>query len=102
MKQQLAIARALLHRPQLLFLDEPTAGLDPVAARDLRALLARLSAEEGVTVFLTTHNVPEAEQLCGLVGLMRSGRLLAVAPPAALAAKHALEQALVDLMESPR
>ena len=81
MKQTLAIARALLHRPELVFLDEPTAGLDPTAARALRDDLSRLSADEGVTIFLTTHNLQEAERLCALVGVVRRGRLLAVAPP---------------------
>ena len=84
MKQKLAIARALLHRPELLFLDEPTAGLDPIAAGALRDDLARLVAREGVTVFLTTHNLAEAERLCALVGIVRGGRLLAVAPPTQL------------------
>lgn len=86
MKQKLAIARALLHRPELVFLDEPTAGLDPIAAAALRDHLSRLSANEGVTVFLTTHNLAEAERLCALVGVVRDGRLLAVAPPAHLSA----------------
>jgi ABC-2 type transport system ATP-binding protein len=86
MKQQLAIARALFHRPELVFLDEPTAGLDPVAAAALRDRLARLSASEGVTVFLTTHNLGEAERLCSLAGVVRNGRLLAVGPPAQLGA----------------
>jgi len=86
MKQQLAIARALFHRPSLVFLDEPTAGLDPVAAVALRDRLARLSESEGVTVFLTTHNLAEAERLCALAGVVRKGRLLAVGPPAQLAA----------------
>jgi ABC-2 type transport system ATP-binding protein len=81
MKQKLAVARAVLHRPELLFLDEPTAGLDPVAAEALRDDLARLAAREGVTVFLTTHNLAEAERLCALVGIVRGGRLLAVGPP---------------------
>ena len=84
MKQKLAIARALLHRPELVFLDEPTAGLDPIAAGALRDHLSRLSANEGVTVFLTTHNLREAERLCALVGVIRGGRLLAVAPPSQL------------------
>jgi ABC-2 type transport system ATP-binding protein len=84
MKQQLAIARALFHRPQMVFLDEPTAGLDPTAAATLRDSLARLSASEGVTVFVTTHNLPEAERLCALVGVIRKGRMLAVAHPAHL------------------
>jgi ABC-2 type transport system ATP-binding protein len=86
MKQKLAIARALLHRPELVFLDEPTAGLDPVAAAALRDDLSRLSASEGVSVFLTTHNLAEAERLCALVGVVHNGRLLAVAPPAQLGA----------------
>ncbi len=88
MKQKLAIARALLHRPELVFLDEPTAGLDPVAAVALRDHLSRLSASEGVTIFLTTHNLAEAERLCALVGVVSNGQLLAVAPPAQLGARR--------------
>ncbi|MEK7407547.1 MAG: ABC transporter ATP-binding protein [Acidobacteriota bacterium] len=81
MKQKLAVARALLHRPAVLFLDEPTAGLDPVAAASLRDDLSALAAREGVTVFLTTHNLAEAEKLCGLVAVIRQGRLVAVGHP---------------------
>jgi ABC-2 type transport system ATP-binding protein len=81
MKQKLAVARAILHRPKVIFLDEPTAGLDPVAAAALREDLIGLVARESVTVFLTTHNLSEAERLCGLVGVIRQGRLLAVGPP---------------------
>jgi ABC-2 type transport system ATP-binding protein len=84
MKQKLAIARALLHRPALLFLDEPTAGLDPRAAFELRNQLARLAREEGVTVFLTTHNLAEAEQLCAMIAVIRAGRLVAVDSPEGL------------------
>jgi ABC-2 type transport system ATP-binding protein len=65
MKQKLAVARAMLHRPPLIFLDEPTAGLDPAAAAGLRDDLARLVDQEGTTVFLTTHNLAEAEKVCG-------------------------------------
>ena len=71
MKQKLAIARALFHRPALLFLDEPSAGLDPLAAAALHEELTRLVRAEGVTVFLTTHNMSEAAKLCALVGLVR-------------------------------
>ncbi len=81
MKQKLAISRALLHRPSLVFLDEPSAGLDPVAAAALRDDIARLAKSEGVTVFLTTHNLAEAERLCAQVGVIRGGKLLAVGHP---------------------
>lgn len=81
MKQKLAIARVLLHRPALIFLDEPTAGLDPVAAAALRDDLEGLVASKGVTVFLNTHNLSEAERLCQQVGVIRSGKLLAVGSP---------------------
>ena len=78
MKQKLSVARTLLHRPALIFLDEPTAGLDPVAAAALREDLAALAAREGVTIFLTTHNLAEAEKLCQHVGVINKGRLLAI------------------------
>ncbi len=84
MKQKLAIARPLLHRPGLVFLDEPTAGLDPVAAANLRDDLAALASRQGATIFLTTHNMAEAEKLCNLVAVIRQGKLLAVGSPAAL------------------
>jgi ABC-2 type transport system ATP-binding protein len=81
MKQKLAIARTMLHRPALIFLDEPTAGLDPVAAAALRDELLALASREGVTVFLTTHNLAEAEKLCAQVAVIRQGKLLAVGSP---------------------
>lgn len=84
MKQKLAVARTLLHHPRLVFLDEPTAGLDPIAAAALRDDLAALAEKEGVTVFLTTHNLVEAEKLCHLVGVIRQGRLVALGAPEAL------------------
>ena len=77
MKQKLAVARALLHRPPLVFLDEPTAGLDPMAASALGDLLLELVNREGVTVFLTTHHLAEAEKLCDRVGILKEGKLLA-------------------------
>ena len=100
MKQKLAIARALFHRPALLFLDEPSAGLDPLAAASLHGELSRLVRAEGVTVFLTTHNMSEAAKLCALVGLVRSGKLLACAPPDQLGrAGASLDETFVALME---
>ena len=81
MQQKLAVARTLLHRPRLVFLDEPTAGLDPLAAVTLRQDLAALVQREGLTVFLTTHNLTDAEKLCALVAVIREGRLLASGHP---------------------
>ena len=81
MRQKLGIARALMHRPALVFLDEPTAGLDPIAAAQLVDDLDALVVSEGVTIFLTTHNLHEAEKLCRQVGVIRNGRLLAVGSP---------------------
>ena len=84
MKQKLAVARTLMHHPELVFLDEPTAGLDPVASMTLREDLAALVSQEGVTIFLTTHNLGEAEKLCTQVGVINHGQLLAVGSPAEL------------------
>lgn len=81
MRQKLAVARALLHRPSLLFLDEPTAGLDPRAAFELRQQLAAIVTDQGASVFLTTHNLAEAEYLCSTIGVIRKGRLVAVGAP---------------------
>jgi ABC-2 type transport system ATP-binding protein len=82
MKQKLAIARALLHEPSLLFLDEPTAGLDPEAAHLVRDFVAELK-KEGRTIFLCTHNLDEADRLCDRIGVFKS-RLLVVDTPANL------------------
>jgi ABC-2 type transport system ATP-binding protein len=81
MKQKLALARALLHRPPLLILDEPTAGLDVVVATAVRDDLVALAAREGVTVFLTTHNMAEVESMCNQVAVIRDGKLVAIGHP---------------------
>lgn len=81
MKQKLAIARALISNPKLIFLDEPTAGLDPLAAATLRDDLARLASDHQVTIFLTTHNLTDAEKLCEQVAVIRAGQLLATGAP---------------------
>jgi len=85
MKQRLAIARALLHDPQILFLDEPTSGLDPAAARDVLDLVEELADLQGRTVFMCTHNLVEAERLCDLVAVIDKGTLRAMGSPADLA-----------------
>lgn len=81
--QRLSIACALVHDPELVFLDEPTTGLDPQARRNLWDLLARINSE-GRTVVLTTHYMDEAETLCDRVAVMDNGRILRVGPPAEL------------------
>jgi ABC-2 type transport system ATP-binding protein len=84
MRQKIAIARALLHEPAIVFLDEPTAGLDPEASRMVRDFVKDLRAE-GRTIFLTTHNLPEADELCDLIAVFRT-RLVRVDTPANLRA----------------
>lgn len=80
MKQRLLIARALLHKPKVLFLDEPTKGLDPNVARDIRAIATEL-ADQGMTVFLTTHYMEEADQLSNRVAIIDQGRIVALNTP---------------------
>lgn len=93
MKQKLAVARTLIHRPPLIFLDEPTAGFDPQAAAALHNDLASLVEREGVTVFLNTHNMVEAEKLCARVGVIRRGKLLTVGSPDELRGSKGAPQA---------
>lgn len=89
MKQRLLIARALLHRPQVLFLDEPTKGLDPGVARDIRGIVADLK-NQGVTVFLTTHYMEEADRLCDRVAILNHGHVVALDTPHNL--KHNIDK----------
>ena len=79
-KRRLQIARALIHEPRILFLDEPTVGLDAQSRRKLWELIRRMN-RDGATVFLTTHYIEEAEELCGRVGVMHQGRLIALDSP---------------------
>lgn len=83
MKRRLMIARALLHDPRVLFLDEPTVGLDPQVRRRLWDLIRQLNSE-GMTVLLTTHYIEEAEALCRRVAILEKGRLIALNSPEAL------------------
>lgn len=83
LKRRLTIAAALMHRPSILFLDEPTVGLDVVSARTLRGLIASLN-EQGVTVFLTSHYLAEAEQLCDRVAILVEGQIKTIDTPTAL------------------
>lgn len=80
MKKRLAIAAALVHEPEVLFLDEPTTGLDVQSARQIRAMMRELSSH-GTTVFLTTHYIEEADQLCQRIAVINRGRIVTVGTP---------------------
>ncbi len=86
MKRALTIAAALIHNPEVLFFDEPTVGLDVVAARSLRNLISNLR-QQGITIFLTTHYLEEADLLCDRVAILVKGRILAIDTPQTLKAK---------------
>lgn len=83
MKQRLHIARGLIHDPEVIFLDEPTIGLDPVAAREVRRIIERLK-QEGKTIFLTSHYMFEIDALCDRVAILKKGRILTIDTPRAL------------------
>lgn len=89
-RQRFTIACALANRPQVLFLDEPTTGLDPQARRNLWQLVRNLNAD-GMTILLTTHNMEEAELLCDEIAIMDAGRVVARGSPAALIGEYAPE-----------
>ena len=86
MKQRLLIARALLHKPEIIFKDEPTKGLDPGAARAIRNFIYTLS-EQGVTISLTTHYMEEADQLSNRVAILAKGNIVALDKPVNLKSK---------------
>ena len=94
MKQRLALARTLLHEPELLFLDEPTSGLDPVAAKDVDELILRLSRDEGRTVLLCTHNLAQAQGLCHRVAVLERGRVVALGTPHELARQLGMKRSV--------
>lgn len=90
MKRRLELARAIMHSPHVLFLDEPTLGLDPQGRRHLWDRIAALR-DDGMTVLMTTHNMPEAEA-CDRVGIIDHGKLIAIGPPAELMAEHGTDE----------
>jgi ABC-2 type transport system ATP-binding protein len=87
-KQRMTVARALLNRPPILLLDEPTRSLDPLAAAQMRSMISQLATDERVTVLLTSHNLAEIEELCARIAIISRGRIRAVDTPAALRATH--------------
>jgi ABC-2 type transport system ATP-binding protein len=89
MQQKVAIARALLTSPTLLLLDEPTTGLDPRSKLDVQAFIEELRATHDATIVLTTHDLAEAERLCGRITILNDGRVVAEDTPAGLRAAAA-------------
>jgi len=100
MRQKMALAAALLHEPKALFLDEPTVGLDPGSTRRLKDILRGLCRDRNVAVFLSTHTLDVAAEICDRVGIFHQGRLIALGTPAALSAQAPtgrLEDVFLDL-----
>lgn len=97
MKRRLMIARALLHKPQVIFMDEPTVGLDPSVRRQIWGLLKKIN-QEGSTIFLTTHYIEEAEALCDRVGIIDRGQLIALDRPQSLIASAGA--VVVDVLDN--
>lgn len=101
MKQRLLIARALLHHPQVLFLDEPSRGLDPASAREVRETVKAL-ASQGVTIFLTTHNMEEADDLCQRVAFIKEGELKALDTPQNLKIQYGKRTLVITLVNQQK
>jgi lipooligosaccharide transport system ATP-binding protein len=93
MRRRLLIARALIHRPRLVLLDEPTVGLDPQVRQELWALIDALRSE-GTTILMSTHYIEEAQRLADTVMIMSHGKAVAAGPPAALVVQHAGREVL--------
>ncbi|MBU4491856.1 MAG: ABC transporter ATP-binding protein [Euryarchaeota archaeon] len=98
-KQRLSLAKALLNEPSLLFLDEPTMGLDPDMAIKIRKMIKRIHDEKGITIVLTTHYMKEAEQLCGRIAFIKKGEIIANAPPDELKRQMKLGEAITIVYE---
>ena len=96
MRQRLALARAILHSPKVLFLDEPTSALDPMTARGIHKLILGLK-DQGATIFLTTHNMEEAVELCDHVGLLHQGKIVEHGSPKEICDKHYSYKTVPDL-----
>ena len=94
MKQRLVFARTIIHSPSLLFLDEPTANLDPATADEIRELIKKLN-RNGATIFLTTHNMEEADELCHRIALLNKGKIVENGSPEELKLKYAEKKVLI-------
>ena len=101
LRQRLMLCMALVSAPQILFLDEPTSGLDVASTRMIREVIAEMNREQGMTVFLTTHNMEEADQLCHRVAIIDRGRLAAIDTPAALRGRVDARRSVVVKFAGP-
>jgi fluoroquinolone transport system ATP-binding protein len=99
MKTKLNFARALLNKPQMLFLDEPTTGLDPVSARQIKNIILE-KKKEGTSIFLTTHNMTDADELCDRVGFMVDGTLALIESPKDLKLRHGKKLVRVEYLNN--
>ncbi len=102
MQRRLDLAVSLLHRPKVLFLDEPTTGLDPTSRTDLWRLLRRLRDEEGITIVMSTHYMDEADALCDRIAVMHAGRIAALDTPTALKRSVGADRIHVSLNRAPQ
>ncbi|MCC2349985.1 ABC transporter ATP-binding protein [Bacillus pacificus] len=101
MKQRVTLARAILHKPDILFLDEPTSALDPVNVQNIHKVLKDLN-KEGTTIFLTTHNMEEAETLCNRIAFLCGGEIVALDTPENLRLQYAKDQIQVVLKDKKK
>ena len=101
LKQRLSLAKAMLNRPRLLFLDEPTTGLDPDISIKTRMLIKRIHQEQNISVVLSTHYMPEAEMLCDRIAFLRKGRIVAMDTPKNLKKHLGLGERVVVSYEGP-
>lgn len=101
MKQRLMIARAVLHKPKLVFLDEPTSSLDPGTTLEIHKLLRKLN-DEGTTIFLTTHNMFEADKLCDRVAFLNDGEIVDIGDPQALKLKYTNDDIKIILKDGSK
>lgn len=101
MKQRLVFARTILHQPELLFLDEPTANLDPATAEEVRELMRKLN-RAGTTIFLTTHNMEEADELCDRIAFLNQGAIVECGTPKDLKLKYAERKVVITAEEGEK
>jgi ABC-2 type transport system ATP-binding protein len=102
LKQRVALAKSLVNEPELLFLDEPTLGLDPDVAARVRAHIARLRREQGITIVLTTHYMREADELCDEIAFIKGGQILARGTPDELKRQIRLGEVVALKLDPPR